>query len=116
MYYIKIMIARRGLGMSARDMGMLIGSKSIPNPVLAKSFHSFRHYSLKAKFKSVSASIDRVGEEDTRESEVTLKIVRRIGAVSIVAVLCLLFWASSMTEPKYEEVVEITDLKKDVRD
>lgn len=70
---------------------------------------------MKSKFQNMYASFNRIGDENSKESQMTLKIVRRIGAFSIVTVLCLLFWASSMTEPVYEKV-EMPDLKKDVRE
>lgn len=76
---------------------------------------ALRNYSLKSRASSMIASYNRIGDENSKESQTTLKIIRRIGAVSVITVLCLLFWASSMVEPTYEKV-EVTDLKKDVRE
>lgn len=60
--------------------------------------------------------IDRIGDENTKESKATLKAVRMFGAGTVIAVVCLLFWASSMSAPVREELVEVRDLAKDIRE
>lgn len=60
--------------------------------------------------------LDKIGDENTKESQRTLKVVRYIGAGSVITVLCSLLWASSLSAPVKETIVEIPDLKKDVRE
>lgn len=71
-----------------------------------------RFNSVKTKPKSF---MDKIGDEKTKESQKTIKIVRMIGAGSIVTVLCSLFWASSLTAPVKETYEDVPDLSRDVR-
>lgn len=73
-----------------------------------------RRYSTKPKNK-VSQFIDDIGREETKTSQNTLKTVRYLGGFTIVTVLCSLLWASSMSAPVKETVVDLGDLSEDVR-
>lgn len=65
----------------------------------------------------VKLFIKKVGDENSKESQKTIKVVRMIGAGSVITVLCTLFWASAMSGPTNvrETYVDIPDLSKDIR-
>lgn len=73
-----------------------------------------RFYANPPKNK-VSKFIDDIGKEDTKTSQNTLKTVRWMGGATVIAVLCSLFWASSMSAPVKEKEVDVGDLSKDIR-
>ncbi|CUM47032.1 uncharacterized protein AC631_03013 [Debaryomyces fabryi] len=75
-----------------------------------------RAYSIKTSLKQLNKRINRFGEESTRESEITLKILRKIGGVSVIVVLCLILWASTLVDNPVSEPLPLPDLSKDVRD
>mmetsp|Transcript_7561 Transcript_7561/g.7499 ORF Transcript_7561/g.7499 Transcript_7561/m.7499 type:complete len:106 (+) Transcript_7561:57-374(+) len=75
-----------------------------------------RAYSIKTGLKQLNKRINRFGEENTRESEVTLKILRKIGGVSVIVVLCLILWASTLIDNPVSEPLPLPELRKDVRD
>lgn len=75
---------------------------------------TIRPYSTKGTFRRLNSAIDQIGKEDSKHSATALKVVRRAGVVTIVIVLCLIFWTSSMAVDVHE--AEIEDLTKDVRD
>lgn len=84
--------------------------------LVAHHSSSMRLYSAKGGFKEINRRINRYGEENTKESEVALSVLRRLGGVSVIVVLCLILWASSRVDNPVLEPVEIPDLSKDVRD
>lgn len=71
-----------------------------------------RSYASKNK---INTFIDKVGNESTKESQRTIKVIRTIGAGSVIAVICSLIWASSMSAPVKESFEEVPNLSKDVR-
>ncbi|OBA20692.1 hypothetical protein METBIDRAFT_25094, partial [Metschnikowia bicuspidata var. bicuspidata NRRL YB-4993] len=77
---------------------------------------SHRAYSVKSKAKDFNKLLDQIGDEKTLASQNTLKYVRRVGAGSIIIVICSLFWASSLTAPVKESPVDVGNLAQDVRD
>lgn len=77
---------------------------------------SVRAYSMKDDFKRLNKRINRFGEENTKESEVTLRVLRKVGGVSVIIVFCLILWASSRVENPISEPIPLEDLSKDVRD
>lgn len=77
---------------------------------------SVRAFSIKGGFKELNRRINRFGEENTKESDVTLNILRKIGGVSVIVVLCLILWASSRVENPISEPMPLSDLSKDIRD
>lgn len=78
--------------------------------------HCARLYSVKSKARELNKYIDRIGDENTKESQKTLKAVRMIGATSIIVVICSLMWASTLSAPVKETPVVVTDLSKDIRE
>ncbi|CUM50043.1 unnamed protein product [Debaryomyces tyrocola] len=81
-----------------------------------QSSPSVRAYSMKEDFKRLNKRINRFGEENTKESEITLKVLRKVGGVSVIVVFCLILWASSRVENPINEPIPLEDLSKDVRD
>lgn len=77
---------------------------------------SVRAYSMKDDFKRLNKRINRFGEENTKESEITLKVLRKVGGVSVIIVFCLILWASSRVENPISEPIPLEDLSKDIRD
>lgn len=75
-----------------------------------------RGYVVKEQTKKLNNLVHRIGDEKTAASQNTIKVVRMIGAGSIIVVLCSLFWASSMSAPVKETYIEPVDLSKDVRE
>lgn len=74
-----------------------------------------RTYSVKQKAKKLNSLMDRIGDENTKESQKTIKVIRIIGAGSVITVLCSLLWASSVSAPVKEKYEQVPDLTKDVR-
>lgn len=88
----------------------------IMRSVLTSSFvKSSRAYSVQAKFQNANKSFNNIGREGSKESKAVLKVFRRIGGVSIIVVLCLLFWASSFIDQPAQKPEILLDLEKDVR-
>lgn len=81
-----------------------------------QSSPSIRAYSMKEDFKRLNKRINRFGEENTKESEITLKVLRKVGGISVVVVFCLILWASCRVENPISEPIPLEDLSKDVRD
>lgn len=75
-----------------------------------------RAYSVKGRFKEINRRINKFGEEDTKESQATLKILRKIGGVSVIIVICLILLASTFVDNPDFEPIQVLDLSKDVRD
>lgn len=75
---------------------------------------SIRNISIKQKAKDFNKVLNRIGDEDSEVSRNTMKYLRKIGGVSVIVVLCLILWASSM-ENVVEQPVPL-DLLKDIRD
>lgn len=73
-----------------------------------------RSMSVKTQFKSINKKINKIGEEDSKESKTALSLVRKAGALSVVLVLVSLFWNSSMGAPAPSEE-PLVDITKDVR-
>lgn len=59
--------------------------------------------------------IDDIADESTHASQKTLKTVRMVGAGSVIAVICSLFWASSMSATVKEEQANAGNLAQDIR-
>lgn len=74
-----------------------------------------RGYAIKQQAKKFNKLLDRIGDEKTSESQKTIKVVRMIGAGSVITVVCSLLWASTLSAPVKETYEEIPDLSKDVR-
>lgn len=74
-----------------------------------------RSYSVKKQAKKFNSLMDKIGDENTKESQKTIKVVRMIGAGSIITVICSLLWASSASAPVKENYELVPDLSKDVR-
>lgn len=74
-----------------------------------------RSYVIKQKAKEFNKLLDKIGDESTKESQKTIKVVRIIGAGSIITVLCTLLWASTLSAPVKETYEEVPDLSKDIR-
>lgn len=75
---------------------------------------SIRPYSVSGNFRRMNSAINKIGDENSHQSATALKVVRRTGVATIIIVLCLIFWTSSMSVDVHEP--EIHDLTKDVRD
>lgn len=73
-----------------------------------------RRYSAKGSFQRINSAINKIGDENAPQSATALRIFRKIGGASVVIVLCLLFWASSLNVKELEP--ELVDLTQDVRD
>lgn len=84
--------------------------------VSLQSSPSVRAYSMKDDLKRFNKRLNRFGEENTKESEVTLRVLRKVGGVSVIVVFCLILWASSRVENPISEPIPLEDLSKDVRD
>ncbi|CUM66140.1 uncharacterized protein PRCAT00003797001 [Priceomyces carsonii] len=70
-----------------------------------------------SKAKEFNKTLNKIGDEKTKESTNTLKALRLIGGGSIILVFCSLMWASAMSAPEpVTEVVEIKNLGKDIRE
>lgn len=76
---------------------------------------SRRNYAIKQQAKKINLYLDKIGDENTKESQKTIKIVRMIGAGTVITVICSLLWASTLSAPVKEVLPEIDDLSKDVR-
>lgn len=74
-----------------------------------------RNYAIKSQAKKFNKLLDRIGDEKTSESQKTIKVVRLIGAGSVITVVCSLLWASSLQAPVKEKYEDVPDLLKDVR-
>lgn len=77
---------------------------------------ALRTYSIRTQAKKINKYIDRIGDESTKELQRTIKIVRKVGGISIIVVLCSLLWASSLSAPVKETAPVVPDLTIDVRD
>lgn len=94
-----------------------------PHKMLARSTFRYsrallsgrRSYSVKKQAKKFNSLMDKIGDENTKESQKTIKVVRMIGAGSIITVICSLLWASSASGPVKEKYEQAPDLSKDVR-
>lgn len=74
-----------------------------------------RKFSIIEKSKEFNQYLNKIGEEDSKESESIMKNIRKIGGVSIIVVLCLILWASTLNEPVTVETIERIDLSQDIR-
>lgn len=74
-----------------------------------------RSYSVKKQANKFNKLMDKIGDENTKESQKTIKVIRKIGAGSIIIVICSLLWASTLSAPVKETYEEIPVLSKDVR-
>lgn len=74
-----------------------------------------RKYSIMSGLKEINKKLDRFGDEDAKESKIALKVLRRLGGVSVIVVICLILWASTIVHDPIVEQEEIQDLSKDVR-
>lgn len=73
-----------------------------------------RFYSVKSNWSSINNKINKIGQENTKESQNALKTVRFLGGASVIAVLCSLLWNSQYIDQSPEQEV-LQDLSKDVR-
>ncbi|KAK6456109.1 uncharacterized protein RJT20DRAFT_41732 [Scheffersomyces xylosifermentans] len=69
---------------------------------------------VKAKIQDTDKLFRKIGDDKTQESVVVIKYFRRIGVFSILVVLGAIGYASQKVVPQ-EEVIEIDDLRQDIR-
>ncbi|ODV80819.1 uncharacterized protein CANTADRAFT_34408, partial [Suhomyces tanzawaensis NRRL Y-17324] len=75
-----------------------------------------RPYSVGQRLKDVNELMKKIGDEKTKESEVTIRYMRKIGMFSILVVLGSIGYASTLgEEPIIETVEDVKDLGKDMR-
>ncbi|EGV62270.1 hypothetical protein CANTEDRAFT_115728 [Yamadazyma tenuis ATCC 10573] len=74
-----------------------------------------RAYSVKAKWNAVNKSIDKIGDESTTHSKIALKLVRALGGLSVIAVICSLIWNSQFVDQPAKPEVKLGDLQQDIR-
>ncbi|KAG2732377.1 hypothetical protein G9P44_004794 [Scheffersomyces stipitis] len=70
---------------------------------------------VKSNLGQTKKLLHRIGTEDTKESEIVLKYIRRFGMFSILVVFASIGYASAYVgQPKVEQE-ETIDLSKDIR-
>lgn len=70
---------------------------------------------LVTSLKRFNNLLTKIGDENSQESIRTMRVIRKVGAGSIIAVMCLMMWASTYVDNPNVELTEV-DLKKDVRE
>lgn len=93
----------------------MLGSAPTFARARAGVFVPVRQYSIREQGRKINKVLDRIGDDRTSEAQTTLKVVRMVGGLSVIVVICSLLWASSMSVPIKEQHVEHNDLSKDVR-
>lgn len=75
---------------------------------------AIRRYSILDTAKNLNKKLNRIGDENSPESQKTMRLLRKTGGISIIVVFCSIMWASTLNEPVVEEA-EVPDLSKDIR-